>query len=399
MPWKDERPMDAKLRFIQAYYREVLSRQKTMAELCGEYQIARKTGYKLIGRHRQAGLAGLVEQSRAPHGGSHWYDPEVIERVLELRSRFSHWGAETILDSLARREPDLILPSPGTAQGWLKQAGLVEPVRKQRRHPHPGKPADEILLRPNQQWSIDVKGQFRTRDRRECFPLTVADSFSRYLLACRALTSTSFDNVWSCLERLFREYGLPESLLSDNGSPFASNSVARLSKLSVRCIRLGIKRKLIQPGRPQQNGSHERIHRHMDPLVCRNPAATARGHQKHFDWFADHHNNVRPNRALGGKLPSELYAPSPRPYPRRLPQIDYPPHVQVRSVRSSGEVRWRGQWFYISEALVGELVGFEQVNDETWVLRFGPLDLGLYSDRDKTLYLDRPRPAGKTEND
>jgi transposase InsO family protein len=399
MPWMDVTLMDTKLRFVRAYDQEVRSRRKTMSGLCGEYGIARKTGYKFIARRERDGLAGLIEQSRAPHSGRHWYDPEVVERVLELRAQFPHWGAETILSSLGRDEPDLILPSTSTAQGWLKQAGLVQAVRKQRRHPHPGKPLEQILDRPNQQWSIDVKGQFRTRDRRECFPLTMADSFSRYLLACQALTSTSFESVWHWLERLFRQYGLPESLLSDNGSPFASNSVARLSKLSVRCIRLGIVRKLTQPGRPQQNGRHERIHLHMDPLVCQHPEANARRHQRHFDWFVDHHNNVRPNQALGGKLPSELYAPSPRPYPPRLPQIEYAPHVQVRRVRSSGEILWRGQWFYISEALVGEWVGFEKVTDQMWVLRFGPVDLGLYSERDKKLYLDRTRPDGKAEND
>ena len=399
MPWKDVPVMDAKLDFIRDYYEQVRSHRTSMAQLCREHQIARKTGYKLVERHERSGLGGLIEQSRAPHGGAHWYDAQVIRRVFELRTEFPHWGAETILYSMARSNPELALPKPSTVHGWLQQAGLVDRVRKQRRPPYPAKPPNELLERANQQWSIDVKGQFRTGDRRQCFPLTVADSFSRYMLLCRALTGTSFEEVWRCLERLFHEYGLPESLLSDNGSPFASTSVGRLSKLSVRCIRLGIRRKLIQPGRPQQNGSHERVHGHMDPLVCRRPEATARRHQRHFDWFVDHHNNVRPNHALGGKLPAELYVPSPRAYPRRLPQIDYPAHVQVRRVRSSGEIRWRGQWFYISEPLVGELVAFERINDDSFVLRFGPVDLGIYSDRDKKLYLNRPRPDGKAEND
>lgn len=398
MPWKDVTVIDAKMRFVQAFYEEVESRKKSMATLCREHGVARKTGYELIARHRRDGLKGLVERSRAPHTGTHWYDSELVERVLEVRQEFPHWGAETILDALEREEPDLAWPTPSTAHGWLKRAGLVERSRRTRRFPHPGRPADIPIDRPNQQWSTDFKGHFRTRDRRNCYALTVADSFSRYLLECRALTTTSFETVWPCFERLFREYGLPERILSDNGTPFSSNSVKRLSKLSVRWIRLGIAPILTQPGCPQQNGRHERIHGHMDPLVC-TPETNAAQQQKRFDWFIDHHNNVRPNRALHKKLPSEVYTPSPRPYPDRLPQIEYPAHVQVRRVRSSGEVRWDGQWFFISDALIGEHIAFERVDDAFWIVRFGPIELGCYSAREKKLFLDRPKPAGKAEND
>jgi transposase InsO family protein len=399
MPWEDVTVMDAKMRFVKAYYADVKSGMRSMTALCSEYGVARKTGYSLIARHAAFGLRGLGPGSKAPHGGPHWYDPELIARVIELREEFPHWGAETILDAIARTDPDLERPSASTAHGWLKSAGLVDRTRRRRRFPHPGKPPQIPIERPNQQWSVDFKGDFRTGDRRRCYPLTVADSYSRYLLDCRALRATSFQAVWPCFERLFRMHGLPESILSDNGTPFSSNSVKRLSKLSVRWIRLGITPRLTQPGRPQQNGRHERIHGHMDPLVCSRPEHDAVRQQKSFDWFTDHHNNVRPNRALAGKIPSELYTTSPRPYPRRLPQLEYPATAEIRRVRSSGEIRWQGQWFFLSDALIGEYVAFQRIDNDLWLLSFGPLELGCYSERERRLFLDRPRPAGKAEND
>lgn len=398
MPWKDVTAMDAKLRFVKAFYAEVESGLKSMAALCREHGVARKTGYMLIARHTEFGLRGLAPRSRAPHSGRHWYEPDLIASVIELREEFPHWGAETILDALQRVDPDIDRPSPSTAHEWLRHAGLIDRTRRTRRFPHPGKPPQVPIERPNQQWSVDFKGHFRTSDRRKCYPLTIADSFSRYLLECQALTTTAFEAVWPCFERLFRTCGLPETILSDNGTPFSSNSVKRLSKLSVRWIRLGITPRLTQPGCPQQNGRHERIHAHMDRLVCSHPARDAVKQQKYFDWFIDHHNNVRPNRALAGRLPSEVYVPSPRTYPKRLPQLEYPAHVQIRRVRSSGEIRWDGQWFFLSEALVGEFVAFERVDNDLWILRFGPIELGCYSSREKKLLLDRPRPAGKAEN-
>lgn len=391
-------PMDRRIAFVKSYYAEVSGRRRSMLDLCAEFGFSRKTGYEFVVRHQAAGMKGLVERSRAPHGGEHWIDADVVERVLSVRVEFPHWGAQTILDYLQREEPEMERPGNTTAHGWLRQAGLVERKRRARRFPHPGKPTQEPLVRPNQQWSTDFKGHFRTGDRKYCYPLTVVDSFSRYLLDCRALTDTSFESVWPRFEYLFREHGLPESILSDNGTPFSSNSVKRLSKLSVRWIRLGIIPRLTQPGKPYQNGRHERVHGHMKPLVCTTPSRNAREQQRQFDWFLDHHNRVRPHRELDKHVPAELYAPSPRPYPKRLPVIDYPGHHEVRRVRSSGEIRWDGQWFFLSEALVGEPVAFEQVDDTIWILRYGPIDLGYYNAPTRQLVLDRLRSAGKAEN-
>jgi len=275
----------------------------------------------------------------------------------------------------------------------LRTAGLIERSRRARRFPHPGKPELTSIDHPNQQWSTDFKGHFRTGDRRYCYALTVADSYSRYLLGCRGLTSTAYELVRPAFERLFREYGVPQSILSDNGSPFSSNSVRRLSKLSVWWLRLNVVPRLIEPGQPQQNGRHERIHGHMKPLVCTRPAANCRAQQKQFDWFQHHHNEVRPNESLHGRVPADLYTPSLRPYPEKLPPVDYPTHFEVRRVRSSGEIRWHGQWFFVSDALIGEDIAFEPVGDGCWIVRFASLELGYYSAPEHKLYLDRPRPA------
>lgn len=397
MPWKDVTPMDQRVRFMKDYERYVLGGQMSMSSLCLEYGIARKTGYKMVRRRDESGWSGLADRSRAPLNGPHWFDDEAVLRVLEVRQMFPHWGAETIVTWLKRTDPLTPWPSASTAHSWLRKAELIEHPPRARRYPHPGKPMTAVIERPNQQWAVDFKGQFRTGDRRYCYPLTLSDSFSRFLLACQSLTSPSFEQVWPVFERVFREYGLPDSILSDNGSPFASTSVKRLSKLAVLLIRLGITPVLIQPGRPQQNGRHERIHGHMKP-VCSRPSETSRRQQKQFEWFCHHHNYVRPNKALNKQVPADLYVPSARPYPRRVPRIEYPAHVDVRRVRSSGEIKWAGQWFYLAEALVGENVAFELVGEECWILKFGHIELGYYTAREKKLHLDRPRPDGKAEN-
>jgi len=398
MPWKEAAVIDERMKFMCDYDRLVRSGQMSMSELCQRHGIARKTGYKMVTRRNELGWSGLADRSRAPHSGPHWSDSGVIMRVLEVRLQFPHWGADTILCYLRRFEPDTSWPGASAVHRWITQAGLIDKPIRARRFPHPGPPGPAQPTEPNEQWSTDFKGHFRTRDRRYCYPLTIADTFSRYLLRCRALPATSFELVWPVFERAFREYGLPRSILSDNGTPFSSNSVKRLSKLSVRWIRLGIRPRLIQPGKPQQNGRHERIHGHMKPLVCSKPSANCQEQQKQFDWFQDHHNNVRPNAGCDRQLPADLYTSSPRPYPRRLPTIEYPPGVEVRKVRSSGEIRWQGHWFFVSQALVGEPIGFEQVDTGCWIARFGPIELGYYSAHDKKLHLDKDRPAGKEEN-
>jgi putative transposase len=396
MPWMAESVMDQRVKFVLDYNRRVRSREMTMAALCAEHGVSRKTGYKFVARHQESGWSGLADRSRAPLSGKHWEDPETIAAVLEVRQTYPQWGARKIVAYLRDIEPDQHWPVPSVAHEWMRRAGLVTERSRARRFSHPGRPPAVPIERPNQQWSTDFKGHFRTRDGRYCYPLTVADSFSRYIIGCQSLLSPSFEASWAVFEKLFREYGLPDAILSDNGTPFSSNSVKRLSKLSVRWIRLGIEPRLIQPGKPQQNGRLERMHRTLKEEACAAPAGDYRGQQRYFDGFIEVFNHVRPHEALGQIPPARSYVASSRPYPKRLPQIEYPDGCTVRRVRSSGEIKWDGQWFFLSEALVGEWVAFETVADECSVLRFGHLELGYYSGRERRLHLDRTRPAPAT---
>lgn len=392
MPWKATGVTDQRAKFMLDYNLRVRTGQMTMVALCAEHGVSRKTGYKIIARHEESGWQGLADRSRAPLDGKHWASAETISVVLDVRLDYE-WGARKILSYLHDLEPDRQWPVASVVHGWIKRAGLIVPHPRPRRFQHPGKPPALLIERPNQQWSTDFKGHFRTKDRRYCYPLTVADSFSRYIIGCQALSTTSLELSWPVFERLFREHGLPDAILSDNGTPFSSNSVKRLSKLSVRWIRLGIEPRLIQPGKPQQNGRLERMHRDLKREACAQPAEDCRRQQVQFDRFVDRFNYIRPHEALGQTPPARSYECSPRQYPKRLPEIEYPSNCEVRRVRSSGDIMWKGQWFFLSEALVGEHVAFEAIDDSCSILRFGKLELGYYSERDRRLHLDRARPA------
>jgi len=393
MPWKATSVTDQRAKFMLDYNERVRTGQTTMFALCAEHGVSRKTGYKIVARYQQSGWQGLADHSRAPLGGKHWISPETISAVLDVRLDFPQWGSRKIVAYLRDTEPDQQWPVASVVHEWIKQAGMVIHHPGPRRFPHPGRPPSVPIERPNQQWSADFKGHFRTRDRRYCYPLTVADSFSRYFIGCRALSATTFELTWPAFERLFREYGLPDALLTDNGTPFSSNSVKRLSKLSVRLIRLGIEPRLIQPGKPQQNGRHERMHRTLKAEACDQPAADCRSQQPVFDTYIDHFNFIRPHEALGQTPPARSYVRSSREYPKRLPEIVYPSGYELRRVRSSGEIKWKGQWFFLSESLVGEMIAFEDIDDGCSIIRFGPVELGYYSDRERRLHLDRSRPA------
>lgn len=394
MPWKAT-VADQRARFLLDYKKRVLSAEVTMSGLCEEHGISRKTGYKLVARYQADGWAGLEDRSRAPHGGCHWIDPEMVGLVLDVRHQFPFWGSRKIVAYLRDVDPDRQWPVPSVVDTWLKRAGLVVERQRRRRFPHPGPPPKIEISSPNQQWSVDFKGHFRTGDRKYCYPLTVVDSFSRFIIGCTALPAPSLEQTWPAFERVFREYGLPRAILSDNGTPFSSNSVKRLSRLSVRWIRLGIEPRLIEPGKPQQNGRLERMHSDLKKQVCRSPAATVRRQQTPFDVFVEEFNSIRPHEALGQIPPARVYTPSERTYPKKLPEIEYPASLATRRVRSSGEIRWDGQWFFLSDSLVGEHVAFEPVDDETFIVRFASLELGYYSAREKRLHLDRARPAPK----
>lgn len=371
MPWNQVTPMDEKTQFIA----DVLRKEHSITELCDRYGISRKTAYKVIRRYQQEGPEGLRERSRRPHHCPHQTPTPVTDALVQLRHRHPKWGAKKLLKILRGRRPELALPARSTACDILDRHGLIPPERKRRRLGHPGKPTT-TMERPNQTWAADFKGQFRMGNGQYCYPLTVTDGYSRYLLECRGLTTTSCEDSKPIFRRLFQEYGLPDRIRTDNGVPFATPSLARLSKLSAWWVRLDVMPELIEPGCPQQNGRHERMHRTLKAHTTRPPAFGMRGQQRKFDEFRLEYNDVRPHESLDQETPDSLYAPSNRKMPDKLPKLEYPAHYETRYVSANGGLRWKSRWVNVSSCCIGEWVGLEEVGDGIWEVYFGRLKLG-----------------------
>jgi putative transposase len=331
MPWLETSAMIERQRFVEDVRRGLFS----MTELCARYSISRKTGYKWSDRYEAQGQAGLGERSHAPEHCPHKIAEPVAQAICEARRAHPSWGPRKLLRWLARRQPTLRLPAVSTAGDLLTRAGLVKKRRRRRRHLHPGAVVP-VTRQPNDIWTTDFKGHFRTGDGRYCYPLTVADLHSRFLLGCDGLKSTKGREARPCFERLFREYGLPAAMRSDNGVPFASNGLHGLSQLNVWWMRLGIQHQRIRPASPQENGAHERMHRTLKREATRPAAANLRRQQVAFDRFRAVYNEDRPHEALGDRTPASVYRPSRRRLPERLPAVDYPGHYQVRFVSNAG---------------------------------------------------------------
>ena len=376
MPWTETTPMDHRLQFLA----EAQRTDESFTALCARYGIAPKTGYKWLARYAAEGPAGLHERSRRPHTSPTATSPRIAEALLELRHRHPTWGGKKLLAVLARRSPRLVLPAPSTVAALLKRAGLVTTPRRRRALGHPGRPMAPMDA-PNAIWTADFKGEFKTRDGVYCYPLTICDGYSRYLLACRALGSTAHVGARPVFERLFREHGLPERIRSDNGVPFATIALARLSALSVWWLRLGILPDLTEPSSPPQNGRHERMHRTLKAEATKPAAASASAQQRVFDRFRREYNRERPHEALGQATPASRYTPSLRPYPARLPAPEYPAHWEARRVSRNGGVRWGDAWVNVSHVLAEETVAFEEVADGVWQVYVGPLRVGRFEER------------------
>jgi putative transposase len=389
MPWKETSPMKERSEFIVEHRSGLYS----FSALCEKYQISRKTGYKILDRFEAEGLGGVCDRSRAPKNSPQQLNSALIDLLVAARQKHPRWGAETILDYLRRRHELDRWPARSTVAALFKRHGLVKPRRRRPRPGHPGKPQSPMSA-PNSVWTIDFKGQFRTADGLYCYPLTVVDGFSRYLLVCKALYGTTHHGVEKALLRAFREFGLPAIIRSDNGTPFASQAIRRISRLHVWWIRLGIVPELIEPSHPEQNGRHERFHRTLkDETAC--PARSNLScQQRRFDQFRIEYNEERPHRALQGHSPAMLYAPSARRYPENVPQPEYPAHFEVRKVSRNGGIRWKHHfatgpnngWVNVSHVLADEYVGLEEVDDGIWTIYFGPLQLGRFDERNRKLY-------------
>jgi putative transposase len=376
MPWRQTSPMDQKMQFIADYLRQTLS----IIELCELYGVSRKTGYKWIERYLKHGPLGLEERSRQPHASPHQTPRHVVEAFIELRRHHPAWGAKKLLAILQKRHPSWPLPARSTVCDILRRNGLVPKTRHRRHIGHPGKPTSQILA-PNDVWSADFKGHFKTGDGLYGYPLTVADGYSRFLLGCQALSSTRVHEAKPVFTRLFKEFGLPKRIRTDNGVPFATTTLARLSQLSAWWVRLGILPAFIEPGKPQQNGRHERMHRTLKAETTRPPAATRRTQQHKFDRFRQEFNFERPHEALDMQTPASRYEVSPREMPTKLPPLEYPDRFEVRYVSANGGIRWHHQWVNVSHVCVGAYVGLEEIDDGIWNVYFGPLKLGRLLER------------------
>lgn len=371
MPWKEVLPVDDRKQFIS----DVLRRLESISDLCDRYGVSRKTGHKWIRRHQEEGLSGLDDRSRRPQRCPHRTPVETEELLIEVRRHHPTWGAEKLLKLASTKDADREWPAPSTVCEMLKRRGLVKQSRQRTRPGHPGKPSAEMVS-PNSVWCADFKGQFKTRDGKYCYPLTVTDGFSRYLLGCQGRRSTKCCEAQPVFKRLFEEYGLPERIRTDNGVPFATNSLARLSTLSAWWVRLGILPDLIEPASPQQNGRHERMHRTLKAETARPPASSMRSQQKSFDRFRTEYNEVRPHEALGQETPASFYEVSPRPMPSKIPALEYPAHYERRYVSANGGMRWGNRWVNVSVCCIGEHVGLEEIDDGVWDVWFGRLKLG-----------------------
>lgn len=354
--------------------------EDSMSELCRQFEISRKTGYKWRARFAAEGPAGLVDRTRIPHAYPHAMPPATREALLALRAQHPTWGPKKLCARLPVVCPGLPVPAASTVGDLLHTAGLCVPHRRRRHAPPRSQPLAHATA-PNAVWCADFKGDFTLGDGTRCSPLTISDGCSRYLLRCQALAVTTVERVLPLFEATFREWGLPDVIRTDNGPPFASVGAGGLTRLSMWWIKLGIRPERIDPGKPQQNGRHERMHRTLKAdAPCAPPASSLRAQQQRFDAFRRSFNEERPHEALGQAPPASLHRPSPRPFPDRLPELVYPEGTQVRRVRPNGCIRWQGAEVYITQTLAGEPVGLTQVTEREWEVAFGPLLLGRIKD-------------------
>ena len=348
-----------------------------MAELCRIFGISRTTGYKWVARYEAEGPPWLQDRSRAPRCHPNAVPAEVEAVILETRDAYPTWGPKKLRAWLQAHRPEEGWPAGSTIGEILERHGLTVPRKKRRRTPPYTEPF-AACDGPNAVWCIDFKGWFRTGDGVRCDPLTISDAYSRYVLRCQALSDTFCETVRRLCEAAFREFGLPWAIRTDNGSPFASRGIAGLSRLSVWWLRLGIVPERIDAGHPEQNGRHERMHRTLKTETASPPAPTVRGQQRAFDRWRVCFNQERPHEALGMRTPAEVYTPSLRPYPDRLPPVEYPAGLVVRMVQKRGEFYWFGHSVFLGEAFCHEPIGLEPLDGRYWLVYYATVLLGVF---------------------
>lgn len=367
--------LDQRRQFVRAFE----SGHWSMTELCERYRVSRPTGYKWMTRHRSDGDAGLRDRSRAAHECPHRTSGE-LERLIVAARREYGWGAKKLLQMLRTRHPNRVWPARSTVNALLERHGLLQRNRRRQKWAHPGGAALHTE-RPNQIWPADFKGQFKTADGHYCYPLTVTDHFSRSLLVCQGLPSITTRDVKAVFRALFRAVGVPEAIRTDNGAPFVSTGLHGLSALNVWWMQLGITHQRIPPSSPQENGTHERMHRELKRETTRPAASSLRAQQRRFDRFRRRYNEERPHEGIGDQTPATLWTPSPRVYPERITPPQYPAHLEVRRVSTAGTFRLHTHRPFLSHALQGEDIGLEEVADGIWNIVYYSTLLGKIDER------------------
>lgn len=384
--------VEERMRFVIA----VEKREESFAAICRRFGVSRKSGYKWLARYEEESIEGLSDRSRAPHDHPNAIGEDVFAECLELRRAHPSWGPVKVRASLERRYPSQDWPAVSTIGALFDREGLTVKRKLRRRSPPSSAPFAHCGA-ANDVWCIDFKGWFLTGDGSRCEPLTLSDACSRYLLRCQPLRRTDTEHVWPVLDAAFREFGLPLNLRSDNGSPFASRGVGGLSRLSVKLIKAGVTPERIAPGKPQQNGRHERMHLTLLKEAATPPARTLREQIRRLQAFQRLYNEQRPHQALGNATPADRYTASARHYHGVLREPDYGSHI-VRRVRHNGEIKWDGHTIYIGEALIGEPVGLVEDDDGSWTVSYGPTELGMIKHRADRLTKPKQKTCGLADN-
>lgn len=371
MPWRASSVMDERMRFVL----EVERGEHAMSELCRIYSVSRETGYVWLRRYREGGMEALRDAGRAPLRHPNQTSEQIEQAVLELRRAHMRWGPRKLKRILEQQRPRQVWPAASTIGDIVAREGLVIP-RKQRRRVPPYTEPFATVDASNRVWCADFKGWFRTGDGTRIDPLTISDAHSRYLLRCQAVEKTDTERAQAVFEAAFREYGMPEVIRSDNGAPFASRALCGLSRLSVWWMKLGIRPERIEAGHPEQNGRHERMHRTLKQDTAMPPKRNPRSQQRAFDRFRQEYNQLRPHEALSMQTPEQVYQPSTREFPARVPKVEYPSAMQVRKVLPKGEIAFLGhRHLFLTEVLIGEHVGLLQLDDRHWKVYFMQLPI------------------------
>lgn len=380
MTWRISKVEEQRKEFINAF----LDNKLSMTAICNDFGISRKTGYKWIHRFEREGEKGLIDRSKAPNIQNQKTKEEIVNQIIETKQRYDKWGPKKISAYLEQKETSVNWPSATTIGNILEKHGLTIPRKYRKRYPSKTDPLSHCQ-RPNDLWCIDFKGWVKTKDAIKCDPLTLTDAYSRYILRCSKLGLNSADYVWDILTTAFKEYGLPTYLRHDNGPPFATSGAGRLSRLSVKLIKAGVIPEWIEPGKPYQNGRHERMH-----LTLKNEGMlpfelTLKEQQLKFVEFLKYFNFERPHEALGQKTPSSVYKPSERVWNGKLQAPEYSAEYKVKRLRGAGQLAWYGTDIHIGTTLQNEYVGLKENEDGEWSLYFGPVLLGTINHEKKLI--------------